>query len=158
MNEERLRSLEAGHPVAAYLVTYENSAPFAFHDQTPLDFCMLLLQLQPMCDDWDYLEDQHLLLAVKTADGLESYGEFSRVFICMLFFSSHVLESPYCRSHFTLQGVVLMCSAFISFLISSSSRPSLLLYNLASPVSLVIAHAHVLSLSLLHWLNLASSC
>jgi len=33
-----------------------------------------------MCDDWEYLEDQHLLLAVKTADGVESYGDFSHVF------------------------------------------------------------------------------
>ena len=32
-----------------------------------------------MCDDWEYLEDQHLLLAVKTADGLESYGK-----VCLL--------------------------------------------------------------------------
>jgi len=37
---------------------------------------LVMLQLQPMCDDWEYLEDQHLLLAVKTADGLESYGLF----------------------------------------------------------------------------------
>ncbi|ELT92377.1 hypothetical protein CAPTEDRAFT_187664, partial [Capitella teleta] len=34
-----------------------------------------LPQLQPIFDNQDYLEDQHLLLAVKTADGLESYGE-----------------------------------------------------------------------------------
>ena len=32
-----------------------------------------------MCDDWEYLEDQHLLLAIKTADGLESYGCFTVV-------------------------------------------------------------------------------
>jgi hypothetical protein len=35
----------------------------------------VLPQLQPIFDDWDYLEDQHLLLAIKTADGMESYGE-----------------------------------------------------------------------------------
>lgn len=32
------------------------------------------MQLRPIFDDWDYLEDQHLLLAVKTADDMESYG------------------------------------------------------------------------------------
>ena len=42
--------------------------------------CVSYLQLQPMCDDWEYLENQHLLLAVKTADGLESYGCFSAFF------------------------------------------------------------------------------
>ena len=44
--------------------------------------CVLYPQLQPMCDDWEYLENQHLLLAVKTADGLESYGYFS-VVMCL---------------------------------------------------------------------------
>lgn len=32
------------------------------------------MQLRPIFDDWDYLEDQHLLLAVKTTDDMESYG------------------------------------------------------------------------------------
>jgi len=35
-----------------------------------------------MCDDWEYLEDQHLLLAVKTADGLESYGSLWQFSSC----------------------------------------------------------------------------
>ena len=33
-----------------------------------------MFQLTPIFDDEDYLEDQHLLLAVKTADDQESYG------------------------------------------------------------------------------------
>lgn len=35
---------------------------------------MMYVQLRPIFDDWDYLEDQHLLLAVKTADDMDTYG------------------------------------------------------------------------------------
>ena len=36
---------------------------------------LVSFQLQPIFDDWDYLEDQHLLVSIKTADGMESYGK-----------------------------------------------------------------------------------
>ncbi len=29
-----------------------------------------------MIDDRDYLEDQHILLAIKTTDGMESFGKY----------------------------------------------------------------------------------
>ncbi len=31
-------------------------------------------KLEPIIDDREYLEDQHLLLAVKSNDGMESFG------------------------------------------------------------------------------------
>lgn len=34
-----------------------------------------LLQLNPILADIEYLQDQHLLLTVKSMDGYESYGE-----------------------------------------------------------------------------------
>jgi len=43
-----------------------------------------------MFDDWEYLEDQHLLLAVKTADGLESYGNLC----CILYLHVLLLALP----------------------------------------------------------------
>lgn len=36
-----------------------------------------LPQLVPILPEKDYLEEQHILLAVKTADNMESYGEFT---------------------------------------------------------------------------------
>ena len=39
---------------------------------------LLLFQLTPLFSDLDYLEEQHIILAVKTEDGMESYGEWVR--------------------------------------------------------------------------------
>lgn len=36
-------------------------------------------QLKPILADIEYLQDQHLLLTVKSMDGYESYGERSGV-------------------------------------------------------------------------------
>ena len=33
----------------------------------------------PFVQDRDYLEDQHILVAVKSADGMESYGKSSSI-------------------------------------------------------------------------------
>lgn len=34
-----------------------------------------LLKLIPVLSDLEYLQDQHLLLSVKSCDGFESYGQ-----------------------------------------------------------------------------------
>lgn len=36
--------------------------------------CLCLPQLLPIMSDMEYLQDQHLLLSVKSCDGFESYG------------------------------------------------------------------------------------
>ena len=41
----------------------------------PLHLCVVQFQLAPLLWDQSYLEEQHILIAVKTADGMESYGE-----------------------------------------------------------------------------------
>lgn len=42
---------------------------------------MLCLQLKPILSEIEYLQDQHLLLTVKSLDGYESYGKVSVYFI-----------------------------------------------------------------------------
>lgn len=41
-------------------------------------FFPALSQLLPVMSDLEYLQDQHLLLSVKSCDGFESYGQSDR--------------------------------------------------------------------------------
>lgn len=38
-----------------------------------------LSQLLPLMSDLEYLQDQHLLLSVKSCDGFESYGQSDKL-------------------------------------------------------------------------------
>lgn len=40
--------------------------------------CPRVSQLLPVMSDLEYLQDQHLLLSVKSCDGFESYGQSVR--------------------------------------------------------------------------------
>ena len=51
----------------------------------------IFFQLYPIISDYKYLEEQHLLLAIKSVDNDESYGEYrsdhSKLFTVRAFFS-----------------------------------------------------------------------